>query len=290
MHVVVDMLHAIAVIAVAFGAVAELHVGVVGVGDAADGAFVEVALALLDVLLGLFELDGPVVGPVGCPFPAAAQHPRQVLPEEDQVVQNGDHRQQRPGPGPGEQVADDVIPEQRYVKPGQPLHLQGKDAIQQHLHVRVQSGEGEEQGHVDIIHGHAHIKDKAQDQVQHHAQEIEHVEPGGAPLPLQRRTQPIIEKGAHHKPQQGERPTGVKAVQGDQNKGEQPPDLSMEHRTGGKHEHHGGVATGNDIQYKDDDVADGDVFHQFGNAEVGVVIAEPVQPAGDGFHGHASSL
>ena len=101
MHVVIDMLHAIAVIAVAFGAVAELHVGVVGVGDAADGAFVEVALALLDVLLGLFELDGPVVGPVGCPFPTAAQHPRQVLPEEDEIVQNGDHRQQRPGPGPG---------------------------------------------------------------------------------------------------------------------------------------------------------------------------------------------
>ena len=54
MHMVVDMLHAIAVIAVAFGAVAELHVGVVGVGDAAYGAFAEVALALLDVLLGLF--------------------------------------------------------------------------------------------------------------------------------------------------------------------------------------------------------------------------------------------
>ena len=53
-HMVVDMLHAVAVVAVAFGTVAELHVGVVRVGDAAHGAFVEIALSVLDFLLSLF--------------------------------------------------------------------------------------------------------------------------------------------------------------------------------------------------------------------------------------------
>ena len=55
---VVDMLHAIAVIAVAFGAVAELHVGVVGVGDAADGAFMKISLFFFYIPRGLFKIDG----------------------------------------------------------------------------------------------------------------------------------------------------------------------------------------------------------------------------------------
>ena len=64
---VVDMLHAVAVVAVAFGTVAELHVGVVRVGDAAHGAFVEIALPVLDFLLSLFEVDGLRIDPVSSP-------------------------------------------------------------------------------------------------------------------------------------------------------------------------------------------------------------------------------
>ena len=66
-HMVVDMLHAVAVVAVAFGAVAELHVGVVRVGDAAHGALVEIALPVLDFLLSLFEVDGLRIDPVSSP-------------------------------------------------------------------------------------------------------------------------------------------------------------------------------------------------------------------------------
>ena len=57
-YVVVNMLHAVAVVAVALGAVAELHIGVVCVGNAAHSALVEVTLPLLDLLLGLLEVDG----------------------------------------------------------------------------------------------------------------------------------------------------------------------------------------------------------------------------------------
>ena len=54
MHMVVDVLHAVAVIAVALGAVAELHGGVVGVGDAAHGAFMQIAPVLPHLSLGFF--------------------------------------------------------------------------------------------------------------------------------------------------------------------------------------------------------------------------------------------
>lgn len=44
MHVVVDVLGAVAVVAVALGAVAGFFVGVVGIGLAADGALVDIPL------------------------------------------------------------------------------------------------------------------------------------------------------------------------------------------------------------------------------------------------------
>ena len=52
-NVVVDVLGTVAVIAVALGAVTKFLVGVVGVGLAADGALVDIALLLLG-LLGAF--------------------------------------------------------------------------------------------------------------------------------------------------------------------------------------------------------------------------------------------
>ena len=44
MDMVIDVLHAVAVVAVALGTVPELHVGVVRIGDAADRALVELSL------------------------------------------------------------------------------------------------------------------------------------------------------------------------------------------------------------------------------------------------------
>ena len=67
MDVVVDVVHAVAVIPVALGAVAELHIGVVRVGNAAHSALVGVAAGLLGLLLrlllGLFEVDHIGRGP-----------------------------------------------------------------------------------------------------------------------------------------------------------------------------------------------------------------------------------
>src|SRR5699024_7668728 len=79
-HVVVDVLGAVAVVAVALGAVAELLVGVVGVGLAADGALVDVALLLLGFLGCLLEVDRLAGGAVLHP----AEELEEVVPEEDE--------------------------------------------------------------------------------------------------------------------------------------------------------------------------------------------------------------
>ena len=55
MDVVVDVIGTVAVIAVALGAVTKFLVGVVGVGLAADGALVDIALLLLGLLYFLFR-------------------------------------------------------------------------------------------------------------------------------------------------------------------------------------------------------------------------------------------
>ena len=64
MAVIVDMVHAIAVIAVAFGAVTKFHVGMIRIGHAAHGTFVEITLSGLNVLLSLFKVDGLGTVPV----------------------------------------------------------------------------------------------------------------------------------------------------------------------------------------------------------------------------------
>ena len=87
MGVVVDVLGAVAVVAVAFRAVPELHIRVVGVGDAAHGTLVEVALALLDLLLRLLEVDGLGAGAVADLLPLPAEQSQQVVPKEEEVVQ-----------------------------------------------------------------------------------------------------------------------------------------------------------------------------------------------------------
>ena len=82
MSVVIDMVGAVAVVAAALGAVTELHIRVVLVGDAADGAFVEVAPPLAQLLLGLFEVDG--LG--GAPALGFGEEIAEIRPEEDEKV------------------------------------------------------------------------------------------------------------------------------------------------------------------------------------------------------------
>ena len=118
MDVVVNMVGAVAVVAVALGAVAELHLGVAEVGLAAHSTLVEVLG--LGLGLGVVEVDhlGPGTGAlVGVlvlllahlalgPAPPVGELAANVRREEEQVVEhchNGDQCQERVA---GEQVLE----------------------------------------------------------------------------------------------------------------------------------------------------------------------------------------
>ena len=54
--VVVDVVHAVAVVAVALGAVAEFHLRIICISYAADAAFMEIASALLHLFLSFLDI------------------------------------------------------------------------------------------------------------------------------------------------------------------------------------------------------------------------------------------
>ena len=252
----------------------------------------DVALLLLGFLGCLLEVDRLAGGAVLHP----AEELEEVVPEEDEVVEDGHQGEHHAGQGgearskDAEQAAQDAPGEQGRVNPRQPLDLDGDDEEQQHPHVGVQGGEGEEQGHVHIGHvggdqipqqaggigrGTDGVQHEAHHDVEHHTQAVEHVELGGAPLPLQHRADHVVEI-------QGDDQEKEAVVHGDKDKGDQPPDLPVQDIVGGKGQQAGqGHAVAELIQQPYQGAAHHDDQHEIGYAEPGVLVAEPIQPALD---------
>ena len=286
---VVDMLHAVAVVAVAFGTVAELHVGVVRVGDAAHGAFVEIALPVLDFLLSLFEVDGLRIDPVSSPAAPPAEDGHQIVPEEDEVVQDGHNGDHSLDPVAVHKVMTNIKGKEGRIHPGQPLHFQGQDPVEQHPHIRVQGGEGKKHGHVHVVHA-GSLQEGTRDPVSHHpgenvqqdAHPVKHGEPGRPPLVFQSVSDVVVEQGGQGKPQD------ETAAGGDEDKGEQPPHLPFHDQGRVEPQHSGEVAVAEHIHQIDRYIGDDDVLHQTWDAEPGMLVAEAVQPAGNRAHTGAS--
>ena len=225
---VVDVVHAVAVVAVALGAVAELHVGVVGVGDAADGALVEVALLLLHVPGGLFEVDGLPGGLMLHPEDQGGE----VGPEEEDIVHQGGqdggqaHRENQGQHRSG--GADDLPGHEEDVQQGQPLGLDGDDEVKPHGDVRVEGGEGQEEGEVHIVHGGHGEPSQAAEEVGHEAEhniqqdaaEVKEGKFGRSPFPLHEGPQKGVEKHGEDEPDE-------LVGGGHKDKGHQPPDFSL---------------------------------------------------------------
>ena len=145
--VVIDMILAVAVIALAPGAVAELQFRVGHVRPAADGAAVGVggfgrslgggvgaSVELNDLGLlpgGAFAQQPPGVGP-----PGLGDHVEHVFAKEQEIVGQGDDGEQIVGEGIGEQVDE----HDHQVKQGKDPGLDGNDEKQQEMGVRVQRG------------------------------------------------------------------------------------------------------------------------------------------------------
>ena len=94
------------------------------------------------------------------------------------------------------------------------------DEEEQELQVGIEGGKGEEHGHIDIVHGRG-AHQKAHQNVQQNAEEIENGELVGTPLPLQGVADEVVEVEGDGKQE------NVSAGGGDKDKGNDPPDLPL---------------------------------------------------------------
>ena len=122
-----------AAVADAFAAIAELQVGIVRVRAAADGAFVVIALLLLLLPHGLFEVYRLGRVPV---FPALDKRVNSG-PDEHQEVQQRHHRQDGSQPAACQQGLHNANDEHRDIQPRQPFDLHGDEVEQQQLGIRI---------------------------------------------------------------------------------------------------------------------------------------------------------
>ena len=139
MNMVVNMVFTVAIIAVAFGAITKFQVGIFRIRSAADGTFVQISLILLGCLGGRAE--------VNCFLRPSSHFPSEdsyeVPAKEQQIVQNGDDGNELIQGGGN---ADDAVEEISRVQKGKPLHFDGDEKEQEHLHIRVKRGKGKEHG------------------------------------------------------------------------------------------------------------------------------------------------
>ena len=160
MYVVKDVILAEAVIARAAGAIAELQIREVGIGAAADGALV--AVALLGFLLflladGGLEVHGLLRALVPGEEADIGQYIPNTVPEEYGVHQP--HRYQTGQQGGKQQLyrigvhADDIIEGQEHIQYSQPLGLDGQNKVEPDQGVGIQGGKGQKENVVEIAVG-----------------------------------------------------------------------------------------------------------------------------------------
>ena len=143
MLVVENVILTEAMVAGAAGAVAELQLGVVGVGSSAHSALVAIApLRLLFLLLadGGLELNGLAGILVPDTETELCQQVRDAVPEKDGVDQP-DGQQIKQIPKPELENAQD---RQHHIQHRQPLGLDGENELNTDHSGGVQGGEGQE--------------------------------------------------------------------------------------------------------------------------------------------------
>ena len=215
---------------------------------------------------------------------------RKLGPEEDDKVQKRHNGHDGIVPSAGGNIAGDVEEEVEHVDIREPLHADGEKEKQQHLRVGIEERERHEHGEVDIIctvNGDVVARDEADDaraeDGEQHAAQVIRCKLGCAPLPLERRADPVIEIAAHQQPE-GPRVRRQKA------EGQQPPELPLleprpaEAENGVKG---ASVKRGEQGEQIEGDVADDDVEHQVRNAEVRMQHAEAVDAAAQRIQGRS---
>ena len=136
MHMIVDMIHTVAPIPSAFGAVPELQIRIVRIRPAADTALVQIACPLLGLSGRLLEVDGLMGVLVLELLLLPPQRPQQAVSEEDQIVENGQDGQQRHHVLMLPHHPQHLIQQEDPIQISQPLHPHRYDVAHEHLLAR----------------------------------------------------------------------------------------------------------------------------------------------------------
>lgn len=145
-HMIEDMVLAVAVIPGTLGAVAELQARVLRIRPAADLAFVVVALLPFLLFYRLAELHR-LAAVTGLKLICL---PIEIRREEDEQIQHGDNRHQRQSPQPRRNAQDHGGGVENRLNHGQPFHLDRKNKEKTNHGFRIGQGVGEKQRRVDI--------------------------------------------------------------------------------------------------------------------------------------------
>ena len=201
-----------------------------------------------------------------------AEKVKQPVAAINQVVEHRHHRQQVQR----ERRRDDAEHEQRRIHIRQILHLDRDNEKQQHLHIRIERGKGEEHGQVQIRGRDDHVasensrKDHAVDRREEHTAHVVDREFAVAPLALETRADPIV-KIQHHQQPDGAGLRGYEHIR------HKPPDLPVQDslcRAAQKRNELPGRV--HFRQQPDSRVADDDDQHQVRDTKARMRIAKPV--------------
>ena len=306
MRVVVDVLHAVAMIAAAAGAIAEFQLRICDIGAAADGAFVAVGLfagAGLVVLrpVGIGSLLIFPVFPLslrGAIAEEAWQNVFDVASKEENIIEKRDereaarneiderHRVHEAGAETCQQAGTDFPERHENIEPCQIFGFDRDDIEEQEFGFRCDGGIGEEQAEVQVVAGSLHTGEHTGNVHHQYTAEIITVEPEGAPILLQLPADAVIDE----EQQEGEQQVhAAGAGHLGEDVGKEPPDLSVQNGGAVKVQIVVKKIAGVDEREEvDDQIAHSHIEHQIGNALAAVAVKESGDLPSEIFHGITS--
>ena len=229
MGVIVNMIFAVAIVPLAFGAITKFQIGIGYIRLAANGAFVTICghIHNLLVLMGgflmtLMILCSAVLGAGGIlvttemevHIPAAntisaRQYVQHIPSEEEHIVDDGEQ---------GRKITqNDVVNCQHHIRPGEIFHLDRDDIHQQHPIIREHGCQCKKQAEVQIIAAGDGAKDQSTDIHKDDTGKVEQIEFKSTPNRFHHTSDAVI---AHKQKYQ---PNTTVLRQDDV--GKEPPDL-----------------------------------------------------------------
>jgi len=175
MCVIVDMIHAVAVVAVTLGTVAKFQFRVFRICSPADCAFVAVQglRSLFLIVFRPIDIGALLVSEAASGFHEVRQYMQNICAEEQEVVKQSEHGE--------EPQADHINDSQNEIEPRQILHFDGDDEHQKHLIFRVNGSKSQQKAQVQIAGRGIDSEEQRGNVCDDHAAQVKQVEPQRSP-------------------------------------------------------------------------------------------------------------